>query len=79
MIKYNYVIFHDDDDDDAHLCRVICKSHQGFKDIYIVAETIVCLTLNYDLTSKWPWSNMRSAHPLRVFYMCAKSSTLQEL
>ena len=30
-----------------HLCRVICKSHQGFKRYR--ADTIVCLTLNYDV------------------------------
>jgi len=28
-----------------HLCRVICKSHQGFKTYR--ADTIVCLTVNY--------------------------------
>ena len=34
------------------------------------ADTIVCLTLNYDIDLEQPWSNMRIAHLLIILDIC---------
>ena len=51
-----------------HLCRAICKFHQGFN-IYR-EDTIVCLTLT--LTLKWPSSNIHTAYWLIILDICAE-------
>ena len=52
-----------------HLCRVMCKSHYGFK--RYKADTIVCLTSSYHIDLE-TWTNIRSAHRIIILDICAE-------
>jgi len=52
-----------------HLCKVICKSHQGFK--RYKADTKYSHTMLNLRLWPWPWSNLGTAHRLIILDICA--------
>jgi len=56
-----------------HLCRVICKSNQGFKSIEPTWNRVIqCLILNSDLDLDPTLVKHRQAHRLIILDICAK-------